>query len=110
MEHVKENEPFLKALSKAHSKQAKGLIKTAKTKQLDALCEIILNVLKEVIAIPKGIVKKLKKYKKVIRSLAEKKLAKYIRRKVILKYLNIIQTVVGAALPVISVGLGIASF
>ena len=110
MERLQQNEGFLKALSTAHEKQAKALIKTAKSSQLDVICEVILNVLKEVIRIPKALVKKVRKHKKVIRRLARKSLGKFLRRKLMLKYIGIVQTVLGSVLPVLSVAIGLAQF
>jgi len=110
MERLEQNEGFLKAIATAHEKQAKALIKTAKGNQLDAICEVILNVLKEVVTIPKGIVKKVKKHKKVIRRLAKKTLGKFLRRKLMLKYIGIVQTILSAVLPILSVAIGIAQF
>jgi hypothetical protein len=103
MEHLKENEGFIKALSSSHGKQSKALIKTATSKQLDAVCEIILNVIKEVIIIPKKLFKKAKKYKKVIRRLAKKTLPKKLRRELMRKYIPIIRNILSAALPIISI-------
>jgi hypothetical protein len=110
MERVAQNEAFVKAIATTHTKQAKALINTAKSKQLDIICEIILNVLKEVIKIPKAIVKKVMKYRKVIRRLARKSLGKFLRRKLMVKYIGIVQTILSAVLPVLSVAIGIAQF
>jgi hypothetical protein len=103
MDHLKDNESFLKALTTSHGKQAKALIKTAKSKQLDAVCEIILNVIREVIVIPKKLFKKAKKYKNIIRRLAEKTLSRKLRRKWMTKYIPIIKSILASALPLISV-------
>ena len=110
MDRIEKNEGFLKALSSSHVKQAKALIKTAKTKQLDAICEIILNVVKQVIELPQKLVKKARKVKKVIRCLAKKTLSKKLRRKLMLKYIPIIRSILSAALPLISIGLTAAQF
>ena len=110
MERLQQNEGFLKAVSTTHEKQAKALIKTAKSNQLDVICEVILNVLKEVITLPKAVLKKVKKYKKVIRRLAKKSLGKFLRRKLMLKYIGVVQSVLSAVLPVLSVAIGLAQF
>jgi hypothetical protein len=110
MERIEQNVDFLKAVSQLDIKQSKGLLKTAKTRQLDAICEIILNVIKEVITIPKGLVKKAKKFKKVIRCLARKSLSKKLRRKWMLKYIAIIRNIIAASLPIVSVALSVAQF
>jgi len=109
MDRLKDNEGFLKALSTSHGKQAKALIKTAKSKQLDAVCEIILNVIREVIVIPKKLFKKAKKFKKIIRRLAEKTLPRKLRRKLMAKYIPIIKSILASALPIISVVLSAIS-
>jgi hypothetical protein len=110
MDKIEENAAFLKALSTLHPKQASGLLKTAKSSQLDAICEIILNVIREVIALPKKLVKKARKFKKVIRCLAKKSLSKKVRRKWMLKYMTIIRSILSAALPIVSVALTAAQF
>jgi hypothetical protein len=110
MERLTQNEGFVKAISTAHPKQAKALIKTAKSNQLDIICEIILNVLKEVLAIPKAVFKKVKKHRKVIRRLAKKSLGKFLRRKLMVKYIGIVQSILAAVLPILSVAIGIAQF
>ena len=110
MEKVHENLPFLKALSSLHSKQAAALLKTAKSKQLDAICEIILNVIREVIAIPQKLVKKARKFKKVIRCLTKKTLNKKVRRKWMGKYIAIIRSILSSALPIVSIALTAAQF
>jgi hypothetical protein len=110
MDRIEKNEGFLKALSSSHVKQAKALIKTAKTKQLDAICEIILNVIKEVIVIPKTLFKKAKKYKKIIRRLAEKTLGRKLRRKLMAKYIPILQSILSSALPILSFAISAAQF
>jgi hypothetical protein len=110
MERVNENNAFLKALATLPPKQATALVKTAKSRQLDSICEIILNVIKEVIVLPKKLVKKAKKVKKVIRCLAKKTLSKKVRRKLMLKYMAIIRNILQASLPIISVALSAAQF
>jgi len=107
---VKENVPFLEAVSTLDAKPAKALLKTAKSKQLDAICEIILNVIKQVIELPHKLVKKARKVKKVIRCLAKKTLSKKLRRKLMLKYIPIIRSILAAALPLVSIGLTAAQF
>ena len=107
---MKENVPFLEAVSTLDAKQAKALLKTAKSKQLDAICEIILNVIKQVIELPHKLVKKARKVKKVIRCLAKKTLSKKLRRKLMLKYIPIIRSILAAALPLVSIGLTAAQF
>ena len=110
MEKVAANTDFLKALASLQPKQASALLKTAKSKQLDAICEIILNVIRQVIAIPDKLVKKAKKFKKVIRCLTKKALSKKVRRKWMLKYIGIIRSILSASLPIISIALTAAQF
>ena len=107
---MKENKSFLEALSSLHPKQAKALLKTAKSKQLDAICEIILNVVKQVIQLPQKLVKKARRVKKVIRCLAKKTLSKKLRRNLMLKYIPIIRRILAAALPLVSIALTAAQF
>jgi hypothetical protein len=110
MERVEQNVSFLKTLSTGHVKQAKALLKTATSKQLDAICEIILNVVKEVISIPQNLVRKARKVKKVIRCLAKKSLSRKVRRRLMAKYLVIIRRIIASSLPIISIALSAAQF
>ena len=110
MERVEKNVAFLTTLAKGGVKQAKALVLTASSKQLDAICEIILNVVKQVIELPTALVKKAKKVKRVIRCLAKKTLSRKVRRYYISKYLGVIRRIITAALPVISIALSAAQF
>ena len=110
MERVEQNVSFLSMLSKGRVKQAKALVGTATSKQLDSICEIILNVIKQVIAIPKKLVNKAKKVKRVMRCLSKKGLSRKLRRYYVSKYLGVIRRIITASLPVISIGLSAAQF
>jgi hypothetical protein len=101
MEKIKENESFLCTVASTRFKRSgKVLIKGAKSRQLDALCEIILNVLKGTITLPTAFVKKFKKHKAILRKLAKKCLKKLFRKKLLIKYFTIVRHIIAAALPI----------
>ena len=101
MDKLKEHEAFLcKLVSTRLKKKSEVLIKDAKPRQLDAICEIILNTIKGVIPIPPKLHKKFKKYKLVLRQLVLKCLKKVLRKKLLIKYFTIVRELVAAVIPV----------
>jgi hypothetical protein len=104
MENLKEHETFLCTLvSTRLQKSGKLLINTAKPRQLNAICEIILNTLKGVIPLPQNLHTKFKKYKHILRKLALKCLKRALRKELIIKYFTIVRYLVAAVLPLCGV-------
>lgn len=102
MKRIKENSTFLKATTSAHPEQCKALLQTAKQAQLDAICEIILNIVRGTITLKDEVFVKAKRFKKVLRQLVTKCGSKNKSRKeLMVKYFRIIQTLLAAALPVL---------
>jgi hypothetical protein len=101
MDNLKAHEKYLcKVVSTRHKKNIKLLIKESKPSQLNAICEIILNTIKGVIPIPKALHKKITKYKIVFRDLVLKCLKRALRKKLLIKYYNIVRTLLAAVLPI----------
>jgi hypothetical protein len=106
MKRVKENQAFLNAIATStRERDGRGLIRSAKPKQLDAVCEIIVNILHGVLPISDSVKKKAERHKTVLRKLAKKCLRKLKRKKLFLKYFTIIKRLIVAALPVIGLTL-----
>lgn len=103
MKRVKDNADFLKATITAHPTQCKALIQTARTTQLDAICEILLNILKGVIPLKKDIYKKASRVKKVLRTLVSRCGSKKDRKELMIKYFGVLRKLLNAALPVIGI-------
>ena len=78
---LKKHHNFLYILARSHPSQKKALIRTASNEQLKSLCEICLNVLGGNIPIN---LQKLKKYKKLLRALADKKFSVQRKKRILL--------------------------
>ena len=106
MDRVRKNSAFLVAIATARrDKNGKLLIRSAKPSQLDALCEVVVNILHGVIPISDIVKKTAAKHKNIIRKLAKKCLLKLARKKLFLKYFGLIRRLIAAALPVIGLTL-----
>jgi len=101
MKRIKENADFLRATTLAHPEQCKALLKTAKPKQLDSICEILFNIVKGVIPLKEELFKKTSRYRNVLRKLVNKCLHKKVRRELMVKYFGILQKLLATALPII---------
>ena len=101
MKLIKDNEAFLRATTVAHTEQGRALIATAKKSQLDALCELLLNIIRGIIPLPEDTLRKAVRYKRVLRQLVSKVLKKTLRKELLIKYFNIIKKLLSIALPVI---------
>ena len=100
MECVEENKTFLSLLTKTHKGQYRHLISSATKSQLDTICGVIKNVIKGRIEVPKEILNGASAFKKILEKIA-KKCFKPSRRKLLLKYGQIITRIISAALPII---------
>lgn len=69
MKKLKQNYHFLNILSRSSPAQKKALLRTANKGQILSLCEICLNVLSGNVPVS---VKKLRKYRNVLRRVAKK--------------------------------------
>lgn len=106
MERVRTHGAFIQEVATTkHLKTGQKLLKEAKPAQLDALCEIILNILRGNIPLEKRARNKAGKHKTVLRKLAKKCLKKVIRKKLFIKYFTIIKKVISTVLPFIGIAL-----
>jgi hypothetical protein len=111
MDRVKQNQSFLNAIATTkRAKDGRALMRSAKPTQLDAVCEIIVNILHGVVPISDGLKKKTARHKTVIRKLAKKCLKKLKRKELFVKYFAIIKRLIAAALPLIGLTLTAIQF
>lgn len=103
MKRIKDNEAFLKATTLAHPEQCKALLKTAKQPQLDAICEILLNIVKGVIPLKEELLKKASRYRKVLCKIVTKCMQKAVRRELMIIYFGILQKLLRLALPIVGI-------
>ena len=75
------------------------MIKTASPEQMDIICEVLLNVIKGTVTIPSSLVQKAKKFTNAIRQLTRRYLSKPARKRLMLKYMPIIKTLLSTAVP-----------
>ena len=80
-----------------------ALINQAKPKQLDALCEIILNVLRGTVPLTPAAKKKASKHKTVLRKLAKRCLKKLPRKRMFVKYFTVVKHILTTVLPFIGI-------
>jgi hypothetical protein len=111
MESVKTHKVFLQRLATpASSKTGKDIIQRAKPKELDAVCEILLNILRGTFDIADKLKKKAVKYKTVLRKLAKRCLKRTLRKELFIKYFTIVKRLIVAALPIIGITLSALQF
>lgn len=104
MDNIKSNEAFIQTVAvTSREKAGQVLLKSATPKQLDALCEIILNVLRGTVPLAPCDKKKASQHKTVLRKLAKRCLKKLPRKKLFIKYFKVIRSIIIAALPVIGI-------
>lgn len=80
---LKRNAPLLKVLAKATPKRRKDILRGCSPDLLQTLCEIALNLLKGNIPLSLQQYQKLKRYKKNIRLIADKKASVKSKRRVL---------------------------
>lgn len=82
MNRLQKNSQYLKLLLKASPKQRRALLRTANKEQIFCLCEICLNILAGNVPVN---IKKLKKFKNVLRKLAKSSTKYSVKKNIILK-------------------------
>ena len=103
MKRLNDNAVFLKATTLAHPEQCKALLKSAKQTQLDAICEILHNIVRGVIPLKEELFKKASRYRKVLHKIVTKCMKKTVRRELMIKYFGILQKLLKVALPIIGI-------
>lgn len=72
---LRNNAEFLRALAKANPKLRRAILKCCHSELIIAICEVTLNVLRGVVPLSKQQAGKLKRHKKVLRALADRKVS-----------------------------------
>jgi len=80
-ERVYRNQDFLRLLCKTTAPQRKALVRTATTDQIESICECALNVLRKNVPLTPSEIVKLRKNKRVIYKLADKRVPVSKKRK-----------------------------
>ena len=104
MDRITKQEAFLRSVVNTKQKKDKiALIENAKPRQLDALCEIILNVLCGTVPLTTGEKKKASKHKVILRKLAKRCLKKLPRKRMLIRYFTVIRQIITTVLPIIGI-------
>lgn len=78
---LRDNADFLRVLAKSNPKLRRAILKCCNAELIKAICEVTLNVLRGVVPISEQQKKKLKRYKRVLRALIDKKASITKKRK-----------------------------
>lgn len=81
---LRNNADFLRVLAKANPKLRRAILQCCHSELIKAICEVTLNVLRGIVPINQQQKAKLKRHKKVLRVLVEKKIPLEKKR----EYLN----------------------
>lgn len=93
---VKKHREFLRLLTTTHKIQRVHMLQTISNNQFNILVEIVYNILHGICPLTKDEEVKLKKYKTLLRKLKEKKLAKRIKKNILLQIQQIVPTLLSS--------------
>ena len=96
---VKTHQAFLQVLATSTRKQALALIKTMNNPQLNAICEILINIQYGNVPVNEAVKKKLQRKKNIIQELTSKSIETKLRKTLIEKEVGLIVYVVKLILP-----------
>ena len=96
---VKTQPAFLELLATSERKQARALISTMTTSQLNAICEVLINIQFGNIAVNEKDIKKLQRKKNAIVQLTSKTTGANIRKTLIEKEVALILMIIKSILP-----------
>ena len=96
---VKTQLPFLELLATSERKQAQALISTMTKSQLNAICEVLINIRLGNIAVNEKDIKKLQRKKNAIVQLTSKTTGANIRKTLIEKEVALILMIIKSILP-----------
>ena len=99
---LKANQPFLQLLSRSSAKRRKALVKQATKEELAALFEICFNILRGNLPLNSYMKKKLKRERRTLRTLADKKVSLQHKKKVAHQKGGFLGTIAGIALPILA--------
>ena len=76
MDRIRRQVPFLqRLLVQAKNKQHQALLRAAKKNQINAVSDLVLNALKRTFPLPPHLVARARRYKTVVRRLADRKVS-----------------------------------
>ena len=96
---VKTQLAFLELLATNEREQARALISTMTKSQLNAICEVLINIQFGNIAVSEEDIKKLQKKKNIIRQLTSKTTGANVRKTLIQKEVALILMIIKSILP-----------
>lgn len=99
---IRQCEPFLQMLASSAPKRRKILLQDATSKEIEGLCEVCINILKDNIKLNDKQRRTLRRKKWVIRDLADKNTSKIKCRKTINQHGGFLGNIVAIALPLIT--------
>ena len=99
---LQKHQPFIQMLARSSVKRRKALIKQATKDELASLFEICLNILRGNLPLNSYMHKKLKRERKTLRTLADKKISLAHKKKVVNQKGGFLGTVASIALPLLA--------
>jgi len=94
---IKQHTRFLRLLQESTTRKRKALIESITNTQLDALSQLILNIVQGNILVTDAYIKKLKCYKDIIHSLATRKVCR-VKRDALIKLQRLLSFILKPAL------------
>ena len=94
---------MLNALESAKPRQRRALIATAENELIHKICELVLNVLNGNVALSESETSKLKRYKKVLRQLIDKRVKVRQKRQLLVQKGGFLSAIIGPALAELSI-------
>lgn len=100
--HLVRSEPFIKLVANSKPHQRNVLLRNATKEQLKALCEVCLNTIRGNLRLPPIAVQKLKRHRKTLEALANRRVPLYKKRHLINQKGGVLGQVAAFALPVLA--------
>ena len=86
MDRIRRQVPFLQSvLTQAKTKQRQAVLRAANKDQINAVSDLVLNALKRNFALPPHVVARARRYKTVLRRLADRKVSLKRRQNLLLR-------------------------
>lgn len=99
---LRTSQPFLHLLARSGTKRRKSLLKQATKEELATLFEICLNILRGHLPLTPQLHKKLKKERKTLRTLANKRISIKRKKALVNQKGGFLGTLAGIALPLLA--------
>jgi len=96
---IRQHATFLRLLQESTPRQRKAVIESITNTQLDALSQLILNIVQGNIPVTDSYIKKLKRYKDIIHSLATRKVSRVKKRDALIKLQRLLPFLLKPTLP-----------